>query len=266
VQTGSAYNCQAPVTFSGESHGSVNGNDLRVTNNVVAGTNTNRLLLVGVIAGSFDPMPTTPGTGISWARPDSVVYDTGGSNTPMILFGESDGDAGLPVCEYRQAHLFYYYLLDSALGGTGNKTIRVNASTSPSPNHVVASVALFNGVSQTDPLFSETSARAVRTIATDLTSTITLDVSGSAIYSIATAYYSGSIPLAAAPGSSLISTMNSSTSVGRAIGDEGQTIAVAGYRAPSTPLLAGDFTLGWRYLFLQKGFQFLVAIKPAQSQ
>jgi hypothetical protein len=112
VQTGSAYNCQAPVTFSGESHGSVNGNDLSVTHNVVAGTNTNRLLLVGVIAGSFDPMPTTPGTGISWARPDSVVYDTGGSNTPMILFGESDGDAGLPVCEYRQAHLFYYYLLD----------------------------------------------------------------------------------------------------------------------------------------------------------
>jgi len=259
VLTGSTYNCQATLSFSGESHGSVVGNDLTVTHNVVSALNTNRLLLVGVIAGSFNPVPTTPGTGLAQARPDAVTMD----GTPMTFFGESDGDGGLGISEYRQAHLFYYYLLDSALGGTGNKNIRVNAATAPSPNHLVVSVALFNGVRQTSPLFTETSAKTVRTTATDITSTITLDQSGSAIYSIATAYYSGNVPLTQPPNSNLISTMNSSSSAGRAIGDEGGTVAVAGYRAPGTPLMAGDFTVGWRYLFLQKGFQFLVAIAPA---
>jgi hypothetical protein len=47
--------------------------------------------------------------------------------------------------------------------------------------------------------------------------------------------------------------------------DEGQTIAVAGYRGTGTPLAAGDFTVGWRYAFHQMGFQFLVALVPAQA-
>jgi hypothetical protein len=204
--------------------------------------------------------------GVNAARPDSVTYDNGGANTPMTFFAEMDGNSGLGSPAYRQTHVFYYYLVGSSLGATGNKVIRVNGSSAPSPNFIVVSAAQFDGVRQATPLVTNAAARSYRTTTnTDVTGTITLPISGSVIYSMASAYYAGNVPISPSPNSSLISTIASSGTAGFAVTDEGQTIAVAGYRGTGTALAAGDFTVGWRYAFHQMGFQFLVALVPAQA-
>jgi hypothetical protein len=260
VATGGQYNCQAAITFRSEAHGSVNGNALNVTLNLQSGSN--RLVLVGVLAGSVGD----GNQGVNAARPDSVTYDNGGANTPMTFFAEMDGNSGLGSPAYRQTHVFYYYLVGSSLGATGNKVIRVNGSSAPSPNFIVVSAAQFDGVRQATPLVTNAAARSYRTTTnTDVTGTITLPISGSVIYSMASAYYAGNVPISPSPNSSLISTIASSGTAGFAVTDEGQTIAVAGYRGTGTALAAGDFTVGWRYAFHQMGFQFLVALVPAQA-
>jgi hypothetical protein len=260
VATSGTYYCQAAITFRSEVHAVVNGNAQNVTLNLQSGAN--RLVLVGVIAGSLGDA----NQGITAARPDSVTYDNGGANTPMTLFGEIDGNAGLGSNAYRQTHIFYYYLVDASLGANGNKVIRVNGSTSPSPNSLVVSAAQFDGVRQATPLVSNAAARSFRTaMNADVTGTVTLPISGSVIYSMASAYYAGNVPIAGSPGSSFVSTIANSTTAGVAVGDEGGSIAVAGYRGTGTPLAAGDYTVGWRYFYHQQGYQFLVALVPAQA-
>jgi hypothetical protein len=222
--------------------------------NVLGGAN--RLVLVGVLAGSLG----SPNEGIVAARPDSVTYDNGGANTAMTPFAEMDGNTGLGSNAHRQTHIFYYYLVDSSLGANGSKVIRVNASTSPSPNFIVVSAAQFDGVRQTTPLVTNTAARSYRTAENaNITGTITLPISGSVIYSMASGYYSGT-PIA--PVGSLTSVTGTT---GVVPGEEGGTIATAGYRGTGSPLQAGDFIVGWDYGWDQMGFQFLVALVPAQA-
>jgi hypothetical protein len=259
VATGNVYACQAAIAFRSEVHGSVQGNVLNVTLGLQGGAN--RLVLVGVLAGTVGD----GNQGVVAARPDSVTYDSGGANTAMTFFAEMDGNAGLGSNAYRQTHIFYYYLVDSALGANGNKVVRVNAATAPSPNFMVVSAAQFDGVRQTTPLVTNATARTVRkAMDLDVTGTITLPISGSVIYSMASAYYAGT-PVASSMGSSFISTIANSTTPGLAVGDEGQTLAVAGYRGTGSPLAAGDFTVGWDYFYHSFGFQFLVAMVPAQA-
>jgi hypothetical protein len=253
VATGGQYNCQAAITFRSEAHGSISGNALNVTLNLQSGSN--RLVIVGVIAGTIDHQT------IAAARPDSVTYDNGGANTPMTFFAEMDGNAGLGSTPFRQTHAFYYYLVDASLGGTGNKIIRVNASTAPSPNFIVLSAAQFDGVRQATPLTTNAGARSYRVAENaNITGTISLPISGSVMYSMASGYYAGTPINSVGSLTSLVPTS------GIAVGDEGATYAAVGYRGTGSPLAAGDFVVGWDYGWHQTGFQFLVALVPAQAQ
>ncbi len=255
VATAGQYNCQAAITFRSEAHNSISGNALNTT--LTLATGANRLVLVGVVAGTFGDA----NQGITAARPDSVTYDNGGANTAMTFFAEMDGNTGLGSNAYRSTHVFYYYLPEASLGAAGAKVIRVNGATAPSPTFIVVSAAQFDGVRQTTPLVTNATARSYRTaVDANITGTITLPISGSVLYSMASGYYSGT-PIA--PVGSLTSVTGTAGVV--VSGEEGGTIATAGYWGTGSPLQAGDFTVGWDYGWHQMGYQFLVALVPAQA-
>jgi hypothetical protein len=115
-------------------------------------------------------------------------------------------------------------------------------------------------VRQATPLATNTAARTYRVAENaNVTGTLTLPVSGSVIYSIASAYYAGT------PVNPLGSLTSLTGSGGVVPGDEGGTIAMAGYRGTGSPLAAGDFNVGWDYEWHQTGYQFLVSLVPAQA-
>jgi hypothetical protein len=151
--------------------------------------------------------------------------------------------------------------VDASLGASGSKVIRVNASSAPSPNFVVVSAAQFDGVRQATPLVTNSAARSYRVAENaNITGTITLPISGSVMYSMASGYYAGG------PVNPVGSLTSLTGTAGLLPMDEGQIIATVGYRGTGSPLAAGDFTMvGWDYGWHQTGFQFLVALVPAQA-
>jgi hypothetical protein len=176
----------------------------------------------------------------------------------MTLALEVSGD-GMPTDPdpYRQAHFFFYVLTDTGANKlpttTGARSIRIDGATAPSPVLIAANAIQFSGVKQTGPLVTSYMPFITRTSNTDPSSSITPAITGTVLYSLAAAYYTGA---ASGPMASMTTTMT-----GIALQDGMRPFG--GYRGAPTQLNAGmAYTVGWDYEFSQKAYQVVVGILP----
>lgn len=253
VTSGGSYRCS--VVYQNDAETQVNASVASVNHGLTGAPANNRMVLVAVLAGSANNQ------GFSAARPDAVLYDYTGPGTgiPMTAGEELNGDTIPPADTdpFRQGHLFFYYLTDTGTNRlpttTGTKVVRVDGSTSGnSPVLIAANAIQFNQVRQTSPLTQYTRF-ITRTANTDPSSTVTPTLSGSALYSLAGAYYTGP---PTNPTGSLTATMT-----GTELQDGMRPLG--GYR---TGLTGGTgYTVGWDYGFSQRAYQFVVVILPFGS-
>lgn len=280
VLTGSTYKCQAQITTSGDTDGSVSGSTLNMSHTLVAGAN--RLLLLAVAAESA-------GNGIAGSRPDSVQF--GGTN--MTFAGEQGGVSGPPATgsctnpsgctgtcyDWWGPDHFVYYLTESGLVGKTDGmayAVTVNGATAPSPQMIFANLLQLQGVRQTTPVSAFNGGFLGTCTATDpgdpsvISPAVSIATTGSRIYSFMSALWGSN---AACPGGcptySISPAMGTPTELYNAaeINNGAAMRAFFRYTSPgsATAPTSGTYTPSFSHTAIGRMTHFAVVIHPAQQ-
>lgn len=243
VSSGGSYHCQANITVGNSASGSAQTSSLSVTHSLVAGSN--RLVLVAVVGRS----DSSSSSGVTQARPDTVTYG-GVTMTKFDELGAPTNDA---------ANLYYYYLTDS--GSTklpttaGSQSVAIDGTRhNPQAKMYVANVLQFNGVNQTTPLVTGAKT-ALGANQTSISSTATVSIAGSVVYTLAGAQYVSGYKTPV--DTDLTSPLTLSTNISNVL------LAYAGFTAPAP---AGPVTIAWNWNYAPAmSAQYPVVIQPAQN-
>jgi hypothetical protein len=153
-----------------------------------------------------------------------------------------------------QAFVSFWYLLDGQLGGTGSKTIAIDATGGGSnPTQMRANLLEFKGVSQTAPIGPAVTATNGNCGNGQMPiHSITTTANGSFLVDVAAAFTGGAVT--ATPSGGLTPTMSYTSS---------STIAAfAGYRGPLGP---AAYSVGWTVSACNNSSHYVMALRPATA-